>query len=106
MRDPKSLTLGAHFKHVDYDWRPYADRSPEARADYDRLLADIRKRGIQNPLIACGGRVLIGMRRCEIAVMLGIKEVPVWEIEEDINWDGNPARVFALRDLYAPAPYA
>lgn len=103
--DPQSLKLGAHFAHVDYEWRRYEDRRESHRRDYDRLEADIRKNGITNPLICYGGQVLIGMRRCEIAVKLGIPSVEVWEITEDIAEDWTPARVFALRDCYAKAEY-
>lgn len=103
--DPATLKFGAHFEHVDYDWRPFEERTPEAQADYQRLFWDVKKRGILNPLIAWRGHVLIGMRRCEIAEMLGIELVPVWEILDDLNEDATPARVFALRDLYKGAEY-
>lgn len=105
IRDPAEMVLGAHFAHVDYEWRPYDQRKPDHREDYDRLFGDIKKRGIVNPLICAGDCVLIGMRRCEIARILGISEVPVWEITEDISKDARPDRVFALRDLYAGADY-
>lgn len=103
--DPATLKLGAHFDHVDYDWRPFFERSPEAREDYERLYWDVKKRGIINPLIAWRGCVLIGMRRCEIAALLKIPTVPVWEILDDLTDDATPARVFALRDLYSEARY-
>lgn len=60
------VELGFHGKHVDFDWRPYDERRPEARAGYDRLEQDLRLRGMRNPIIVHRGHVLIGMRRVEI----------------------------------------
>ena len=99
--DPKELKLGGEFKYVYYDWRPYKKRSPEARADYNRLEQNLIATGhMVNPLIVYRGCVLIGMRRCEIAIKLGWTTVPIWDIQTDIYEDRTPDRVFKLRDKY------
>ena len=105
MRDPRDLILGCHFDHVDYDWRPYPERPEDHREDYDRLKVDLAERGMKNPLITWNDHVLIGMRRCEIAVDLGWSLVRCWEIQDDLNADWTPDRVFALRDRYRKASY-
>ena len=105
-RDPSSLKLGGEFDHVHYYWRPYAQRSSEARADYDRLEASLAAAGqMTNPLIIFRDHVLIGQRRCEIAVKLGWSQVPCLEILDDIRGDLTADRVEALRDQYESAPY-
>lgn len=97
--DPRRLKLGAHFDHVDYCWRPYEERRPSHQEDYDRLAINLQAAGkMTNPLIIFQGCVLIGMRRCEIAIDLGWPLVPCWDIQEDITNDPKPDRVLRLRD--------
>lgn len=103
--DPTTLALGAHYKHVDYCWRPFEERRSDHQEDYVRLEADIRANGIKNPLITHAGHVLIGQRRCEIAVKLGIRLVPCIMILDDIWEDPNADRVLALKSTYVDAPY-
>ena len=111
-RDPDGLELGAHFDHVDYYCYPFDEQPADHREDYVRLEADLRQTGMVNPLICKDGRVLIGMRRCEIARKLkaegvnGWDRVAVWEINEDISKDADAKRVLALRDnCYGAADY-
>lgn len=83
---PASLKLGYHTEGgVDFDWKPYARRTEEARRDYDRLEQSIRAHGILKPLLTYQGHVLIGMRRAEIAAKLGIESVRCWEIVDDVS---------------------
>ena len=97
--NPRTLMLGGDFAHVGYCWRPYAERPPEHRADYDRLKASMaRDGGMVNPLIVFRGHVLIGQRRCEIAIDLGWDAVPIWDIQDDITEDWTAERVLKLRD--------
>lgn len=106
---PHALQLGTvqgQLENVTYSWRPYEERSPEAREDYDRLKASLQADGeMHNPLIIFRNCVLIGQRRCEIARDLGWTRVPCWDIQDDITADINAGRVLALRDRYLPAPY-
>lgn len=106
-RNPNDLTLGLELPHVGYTWRPYDERLPEHREDYDKLKEDmVRSGGLANPLIVFRDAVLIGMRRCEIARALGWEAVPCLEITEDISRDRDASRVLALRDqLYEPIDY-
>ena len=79
------VRMGLHTPHVDWCWRPYDQRTIEARADYDRLVVSIYHHGVQRPLIVHGYHVLIGQRRAEIASRLGITELPALDITEDLR---------------------
>lgn len=97
------LALGFHGERIDFDYRPYEHRSAEARADYDRLKANLEINGMRNPLITYQGHVLIGMRRYEIMVGLGQTDFECIEILEDVNqwWQDGPPKLEALkRALY------
>ena len=93
------LTLGYRGEVIEFSWRPYVKRHPEQQADYDRLLASIRVHGIQRPLITFGRSVLIGMRRAEIGLALGIETARCWRITEDVQqWRGRDlTRLDALK---------
>lgn len=103
--DPTTLKLGADYDHVNYCWRAFEQRPEDHQADYIRLERDIERNGIKNPLIVHGGCVLIGQRRCEIAVKLGIRSVPIWDILDDISGDLNADRVETLKSEYQKADY-
>jgi len=101
------LELGFRGKHVHFTWRPYEERSEEARAAYDRLEADIRERGMLHPIITHRGHVLIGQRRVEILRKDWADlsdEVECVEIDEDVSaWTGHDVfdRLEAFkRELY------
>ena len=79
------LKLGFHGDHVDFDWRPYTKRSEAARADYDKLYDSIFNEGIKRPIITHGLCVLIGMRRVEIGIALGVESVDCLDITEDVS---------------------
>ena len=79
------LVRGYHGKHIDFEWRPYDKRSEKARDRFDRLLYSISRAGIRDPLITFGDHVLIGQQRHEIGMRLGIEEVDVLEITEEIS---------------------
>jgi len=84
------LELGYHGSHTDFVWRPYEERSEEARADYDLLEESILKDRLQKPLITFNGHVLIGMRRLEIFWKhFGFsEEIACADILEDVYlWD-------------------
>lgn len=82
------LTLGLDVEKVSFCWRPYEERSPEARAAYDKLRDSIRRDGLLHPIIAWRGHVLVGQRRVEICRTLGHRVIPAYEITEDVsNWD-------------------
>lgn len=103
IRHVNFLTLGFAGDHINFDWRPYSERTPEAREDYDRLEADIRQNGILNPVIAYKDHVLIGMRRVEIARKLGIELVTVAQIDErqeDVSkwWKYDVERLNRLKE--------
>jgi DNA invertase Pin-like site-specific DNA recombinase len=84
------LSLGFRGERLDFCWKSYANRRPDQRADYDRLIVSIFHDGIRRPLITFGGHVLIGMRRAEIARRLGISSVCCWRILEDVaEWHGS-----------------
>ena len=70
---------------VNFEWKPYHQRTPEARRDYDRLEASIRAHGLKKPLLTYRGHVLIGMRRAEILAKLGVEHVACWEILDDVS---------------------
>lgn len=91
----RALVLGLSAPHVRWVWRPYESRSPEHRADYDRLLVSIYHNGIKSPVIVWGQHVLVGQRRVEIARRLGIRRVPVLSIGEDVRlwWRNDITRV-------------
>ncbi len=89
---PDDFTLGYHGVHVDFVWRPYKERSPEARADYDLLEQSILKDRLKKPIITFRGHVLIGMRRVEIFTKhFGyFEQIACAEIQEDVYlWDRN-----------------
>lgn len=71
LRKVGGLQLGFHGAHVDFDHRPYDQRTPEGRAAYDRLADSIRREGVRSPIIVHGPHVLAGMRRVEILRGLG-----------------------------------
>ena len=101
--NPWDLTLGLQAKHVSFDHRIYAARSEDARRAYDRLLADVEANGLKHPIIIFDGHVLIGMRRLEIARILGFDTIAAYEIAEDVTkWDRyDIQRLEALkRNLY------
>ncbi len=105
-RKPTDFELGCNLDHVHYSWRPFEQRMPDHQADYIRLEKDMRNTGhMINPLITFRDCVLIGQRRCEIAVKLGWDWVPCWEITTDISDDAKPSRVFELRDQYKKVSY-
>lgn len=86
------LKLGYHGSHTDFVWRPYDERSEEAREDYDRLEDSIIKYGVKKPIITFQNHVLIGMRRVELILKhYGIfEEIACAEITEDVYlWDRN-----------------
>lgn len=83
------LERGYHGKTIDFDWRPYEKRSEKDRKDFDRLVVSIERAGIRDPLITFGDHVLIGQRRHEIGERLGIEEVEVLDITEDISTWGS-----------------
>jgi|TARA_Y100000310_G_scaffold335623_1_gene418106 hypothetical protein len=86
------LKLGYHGSHTDFVWRPYHERSEEARADYDLLEQSIIKYGVKKPVITFKNHVLIGMRRIELLLKHhGIfEEIACAEITEDVYlWDRN-----------------
>jgi len=93
------LVLGYRGERIEFSWRPYDRRRPDQRADYDRLAASMRRDGIERPLITFGRHVLIGMRRAEIGLALGIEQVRCWRIVEDVHdWHGTDiARLDALK---------
>jgi len=101
------LILGFHGEHVDFEWRPYDERKREHRADYDRLIVSVFHLGILSPLITYMRHVLIGMRRAEIGMRVGIKEVSCWEIVEDVSqWTRTDiARLNALKEKVEPVRY-
>lgn len=89
------LELGLKAPHVWWQWKPYAVRSAEHRADFDRLIVSIYHEGVRAPLVVWDRHVLIGQRRAEIARRLGIRRVPVLVIGEDVRrwWQYDLDRV-------------
>lgn len=75
-----SLRPGYRGATIDFTWKPYAERRGEDRQAFDALRENIREHGIRHPLVTYRGRVLIGMRRWEIARELGVEFVAVVEI--------------------------
>ena len=89
---PDDFELGYHGSHVDFVHRPYKERSPEHRADYDKLEQSVLKNHIQKPIITFRGHILIGMRRAEIFIKhFGyFEQILCAEIQEDVYlWDRN-----------------
>lgn len=100
MRLPlRDLRLGFKGKRISFSWRPYPDRTPKAREDFDRLIVSIYHHGILCPLITHRGHVLIGQRRAEIGQRLGIETVECWDVEEDVTkwWRPDVARLDQLK---------
>lgn len=116
MRRVLSLSLGYRARNCAFDWRPYDERTPEARADFDRLAQSIAQEGIRKPIICtewphliCKGTedwtpggdlyVMIGQRRAEIAARLGITHVQCAIIEEDTRewWKYDIERLNKLK---------
>lgn len=95
------LQPGFSGDRIDFDFRPYSKRSPEARKDYDRLKADLLSRGMLDPLITHKGHVLIGMRRFEI-----LKDrqdtFECIEIDEDVSlwWRDDLPKLEWLKQTY------
>ncbi len=85
------LKLGFKGEHCDFTWKPYDERSPEARAAYDALRADMIRVGMLRPLITYQGHVLIGMRRFEIEVSITGERVwlDCYEVMEDVSQWGR-----------------
>lgn len=79
------LTPGYHGKTIDFDFRPYEQRSKDHQRRFDGLVVSIFHDGIKHPLITFGDHVLIGQQRHQIGLQLGIEEVEVLEIQEDIS---------------------
>lgn len=96
---PGELILGFHGDHVDFDWKPYHQRSPEHQALHDRLLVSIFHHGVKKPVITHRGHVLVGQRRVEIARRLypDVK-LDCIEIEEDV------ARHWTEHDVFERLP--
>lgn len=101
------LVLGYRGERVEFSWRPYAERKPDHRADYDRLAASIQREGIRSPLITFRSHVLIGMRRAEIGLACGIETVRCWRIMEDVHeWHGDDLhRLDVLKAAYGATTY-
>lgn len=102
------LKLGFTGEYVDFSWRPYAKRTDEARADYDRLIVSLWHDGCLKPVITYKGHVLIGMRRIEIMTRLyPCQFVDCVEILEDVSrWtrDDLP-RLEALKEKIGRVEY-
>lgn len=84
------LVNGFRGDKVQFEHRPYEQRSPAAREAYDKLKTSLEAHGMLDPLITYQGHVLIGMRRFEImGAMTGPRtSFPCYEIQEDVaNWD-------------------
>ena len=82
------LSLGFRGDKVQFEHKPYHQRSPEARAAYDRLRESLMAVGMRHPLITYQGHVLIGMRRFEIMCELAgerNKTFSCLEILEDVS---------------------
>ncbi len=94
------LKPGYHGKTIDFSHRPYEKRDPKGQRRYDQLLESIAVDGIKHPLITFGDHVLMGQQRYEIGLKLGIEEVDVLEITEDISHWGaaDIKRLEALRE--------
>jgi len=84
------LTLGLDLEHVGFDWKPYENRTPEARIDYNRLVVSMFHCGIQKPVIVASFKgnlhVLIGQRRGEIGPKIKYHQKPFLIIEEDVTF--------------------
>jgi len=93
--------LGFAAAHTIWKWKPYEQRNPEHRADYDRLAASIEREGVKSAVIGWTHpetgvfHVLIGQRRVEIARRLGIETVTAVGITEDIRtyWKHDIERI-------------
>lgn len=80
------LVLGFKGNSCSFEFREYADRSPEQQAAYNRLRDDLLANGMRDPLITYRNHVLIGMRRFEI-LRDHREEFECVEILEDVpNW--------------------
>lgn len=86
-------TEGLHFLSLDVDPKkltvnpdnPYKELKSE---DYERLKADIKERGIIDPLIIDQENILLtGHNRLAIALELDLKTVPVRKLVSEINPD-------------------
>lgn len=97
---PTVLTLGFRATHVQFEWRPYESRTPDAQQDLDRLKESIKKNGILAPVIVYGRHVLIGQRRTWIAQELGIPEIHVASIQEPVEkwWKYDIKRLDKLKE--------
>ncbi len=82
---PLDLAPGYHGEHCDFHFRPHTERTGDDFRSWCDLYADIAANGIRNPLVCYGNRVLIGMRRWEIAVLLGLDDVVVCELADDVG---------------------
>ncbi len=101
------LQLGFHGATCDFDHKPYAERSADARAAYDRLTTSMHAEGLRHPIIVHGPHVLAGMRRVETARQLGWdgdRWIPAWDVIEDVaTWTGEDVdRFVAWKALLYP----
>lgn len=71
--------LGLRFRH-----RPYEERSPVAKAAYDRLREHLNEHGMLNPIITYKGHVIIGQRRFEI-MRETVDEIHCLEVMEPLH---------------------
>ncbi len=84
------LVNGFAGDKVQFEWRPFNERAPEAQTAYLKLKASLLKDGMRDPLITHCGHVLVGMRRFEILseVNGSDQHYRCAEIDEDVeNWD-------------------
>lgn len=97
-RQLDGLQLGFHGARVDFDHRPYDDRTAPARAAYDRLRDSIEVSGIRQPILVHGPHVLAGMRRVEIARAIGWdgqRPLEALDITEDVaTWTAHDVTRF------------
>lgn len=100
-RKRQLVELGLKGPHCYWSWRPYEQRPENHREDYDRLVDSIRRHGIKTPVLGWmnpeTGRfhVLVGQRRVEIAIRLGIRRVRALCITEDARryWEHDIERI-------------
>ena len=101
------LRLGFTGARIWFDWRPYAERTPAAREDYDRLIVSIFHHGLLSPLITYSGHVLVGQRRAEIAHRLGICDARCYRVLENVDawWRDDVVRLNGLKAQIGATEY-
>lgn len=116
-RELADLEPGYRGERLSFSWRPYAERKPDHRADFDRLIVSIYHHGILRPLVTyrdpaappgrIADRVLIGMRRWEIGLRLNLGAVECVEILENVrDWHGaDLPRLKALAAAFGSTDY-